>query len=383
MSVENPPHLDKVDYGTGVYFDDILGIAGTTYPVGTPSVPSNSAANTKTIADALNLRDIHVHGVFTVPDTMEHYCWYGAEHEDITDQINLNSKDVDGSNITGLIVTGTQAGTGFLTLVSCVLNALLDFQGRARFCDLYGSTIRLKNAGIADFLFCNSIHGALTVTVQAPTRASFKEMSGNLILTAQNGGTCLVRGFKGTLEIDAMTLGTLSVYANGADITINADCTGGTINIYGSATITDNSVIGCTVNDYSEQDDRAEQTAELIAADLTLVTAFGSGTLADTAEQTLCSLDAIGGTKKDVKVTVYLAGATAANIQERWYLTSVAAPATFVLKHPENAAHNPGAAAVLTREFGDLPEGLQLQFRIDSAGNDDALEYEVELSYLE
>lgn len=119
-----------------------------------------------------------------------------------------------------------------------------------------------------------------------------------------------------------------------------------------------------------------------IAADMALVTAFGSGVLADTAEQTLCSLDAVGGTKKDVKVTIYLDAATTGNIEECWYLTSRAAPDTFVKKFPINAGHNPGAACVLTREFGDVPEGLQLQFRIDSAGDDHLVNYEVELSYL-
>ena len=121
---------------------------------------------------------------------------------------------------------------------------------------------------------------------------------------------------------------------------------------------------------------------EYIAADMILTSAFGSGVLADTGEKTLCSLDAIGGTKKDVKITVYLDAATTGNIEECWYLTSIAAPGTFVKKFPILTAHNPGAACVLTREFGDVPEGLQLQFRIDSAGDDDEVNYESELTYL-
>jgi len=203
------------------------------------------------------------------------------------------------------------------------------------------------------------------------------------ILTVQTAGAAYVRDFSGYLEIDEMTGGTIDIVMSGGTVTINADCTAGTINIYGSATITNNA-IGAVVNDYTEQDDRDEQTVELITADMALVTAFGSGALAGAgAEATLCSLDAVGGTKKDVKVTVYLDAAVAGNITERWYLTSIAAPAVFVLKLPENAAHAPGAACVLTREFGDLPEGLQLQFRIHSVGNDVGVNYEVALSYLE
>ncbi len=117
------------------------------------------------------------------------------------------------------------------------------------------------------------------------------------------------------------------------------------------------------------------------AKELALIEAFSSGALANGAEATLAALDAIGGAKKDVKVTVYLDAATAGNIEEAWYLTSVVAPVTFVKKFPINALHNPGAAAVLQREFGDLPGGLQLEFRIDSAGNDLGVNYEVEMTY--
>lgn len=367
-----------------IYFDSVTGVPGTTWPIGTPGVPSDVIADVITLCTRYNILNVSVEGTLTLLVTMQHYCFFGNYHVGVVDVVDLNGQDVDNSRFEGLVITGAQAGAGYATYIDCVLYAMTGFRGLAENCSLHTSlAVATGDTDYADFDHCTSLHGTATVTIASPDRVSFKDFSGSMILTAQAAGIVLLRGFKGCLEIDAMVGGTLDIHADSADITINADCTAGTINIYGSATITDNSVIGCTVNDYTEQDDRAEQTAELIAKDMTLVPAFGSGTLADTAEQTLCSLDAIGGTKKDVKVTVYLAGATVGNIQERWYMTSVAAPATFVLKHPENAAHNPGAAAVLTREFGDLPEGLQLQFRIDSAGNDDALEYEVELSYLE
>ncbi|GAI70679.1 unnamed protein product, partial [marine sediment metagenome] len=75
---------------------------------------------------------------------------------------------------------------------------------------------------------------------------------GGMILTLQTGGSALVRGISGYLEVDEMTGGTLDIYADAAEIQINADCTGGTINIYGNARVTDNS--GATVvNDYSKE----------------------------------------------------------------------------------------------------------------------------------
>ena len=128
--------------------------------------------------------------------------------------------------------------------------------------------------------------------------------------------------------------------------------------------------------------DIAGQTADLIAADMSLVTAFSTGALANIAEATLCALDAISGTKKDVKVTVYLNAATVGNIEECWYVTSIAAPLVFRKKYPVSVPHNPAVACILTREFGDLAEGLELQFRINSAGNDVGVNYECELTYL-
>jgi len=383
--------IGSLNYGDRVYFDSVTGVAGIEWPVGTPQLPSDVIADVITILTARYLHTIEIHGGLTLAATMNHYCFIGHEHEAAGDILNLGGQDVDDSHFERLTITGVQGGAGLATFTDCLFVATIPipmsgFRGWAKNCALFGGlgiALATGNADYADFDHCTSIHGVATVIIGSPDRVSFKNFSGGLILAAQVAGAALVRGIEGYLEVDEMTGGTLDIYSDTAEIQINADCTGGTINIYGSATVTDDSPIGCTVNDYTEQDDRAEQTAELIAADMALVTAFGSGSLLDSLEQTLCSLDAIGGTKKDVKVTVYLdADVVAAGIIERWYVTSLAAPATFVLKQPENAQHDPGAACVLTREFGDLPEGLQLQFRILSAGDDTGVHYECEMTYL-
>ncbi|MBA7685711.1 hypothetical protein ES703_94137 [subsurface metagenome] len=245
--VETNQYYDRVS------FNEDTGIAGTAWPVGTPQVPSNVIADIITMCAARNIHKIDVHGALTLGAAMQHYSFCGAEHEDVTDVLDLSGEDVDGSHIEGLIVTGGQGGAGFLTLVRCIANAITNFQGRMNFCSFWGGvTSSFKDASYIDLVDCESIYGAVTITVQAPTRASIKNWRGNLILTAQDGGVCHVRGFKGTLEIDAMTAGTLNVYANGADITINADCIGtGTINIHGNARVTDNHGAGTTVNDYT------------------------------------------------------------------------------------------------------------------------------------
>jgi len=236
-----------------IYFDSGLGVPGTTWPIGTPGVPSDVIADVITMCGARNLRTISVHGALTLGAAMKNYNFIGSLHQEAVHAIDLNGHDVDSSHIYGIIVTGAQGGTGFLSLEKVTVNALTLFAGRMRDCDFYTSTCSFRDASFINLIDCQSISGVVTITVQAPTRASIKNWRGNLILTAQDGGTCFVRGFKGTLEIDAMTAGTLSVYANGADITINADCTGGTINIYGDAEVT-GAGGGVTINKYTLQE---------------------------------------------------------------------------------------------------------------------------------
>ncbi len=242
--------LKDIHYRDRIFFDSVNGVAGTIYPVGTAGLPSNTIADVILMCAARNLKVIDVFGALALGAAMENYTFIGHRHENPAAMFDLNSQDVDDSLIEKCIVTGTQGGTGFLTLQDCLIYQITNFQGIANLCNIYDS-MSLLNAGFADLSKCNSVHSDLTITVNAPTRASFKECSGNCTFTGQTGGVLYVRGYKGTLVIDAMTLGTCSIYANGADITINNTCNGGTINIYGNARVTDNSAAGCTVNDYT------------------------------------------------------------------------------------------------------------------------------------
>lgn len=236
-----------------IYFDSVTGVPGTTWPIGTPTVPSDVIADVILMCATRNLKVIDVHGVLTLGDTMEHYTFIGHRHEAIADTLALAGQDVDESTIISCLVSGAQGGTGFLTLTNCVVYLLTDFQGIANYCDLYGSAMSLKNDGFQDLHHCNSVHSDLIITVNAPTRASFKEMAGNCQFTGQTGGDLYIRGYKGTLIINAMTGGSCDIYANGADITITGTCTGGTINIYGNARVTDGHGGTCVVTDYTKE----------------------------------------------------------------------------------------------------------------------------------
>jgi len=242
--------VETAQYGDRVYFDRIIGIAGTAWPVGTPQVPSNVIADIITICAARNIRTIQVRGPLTLGAAMQRYSFFSFKHYD--DIVDLNGQSVYNSYFEGLLITGTQGGGGFCTYKDCMLSSIVALEGLLMNCSLNGSIAVSAGAGsYSDLYHCTSVWGAVTVTVGTPSRLSFKEFSGALILTAQTGGPVYVRGISGYLEVNAMVGGTLDIYAHGAEIVINNTCNGGVINIYGNARVTDNSAAGCTVNNYT------------------------------------------------------------------------------------------------------------------------------------
>jgi len=246
--IDEEGRLRRIDYGDRVFYDSVNGIAGAIYPIGTAAMPSSVIANVITLCAAMNLHSIDVHGTLQLLAAMEHYCFLGHCHESVADVLDLNGQDVDDSRFDNCLITGAQGGANLATFIDCILYNMTGFRGMAKSCSLY--TPLAVSVGVSDFDHCTSIHGVLTVTVGAPTRLSFKNFSGGMILTLQTGGAAFVRGISGYLEVDEMTGGTLDIYADAADIQINADCTVGTINIYGNARVV-GAGGGVVINNYS------------------------------------------------------------------------------------------------------------------------------------
>lgn len=354
--------VETDQYYDRIFYDEDTGIAGTAWPVGTPQVPSDVIADIITICAARNLRTIQVHGALTLGAAMEHYNFVGYDHEDIADTLDLNGHDVDGSHISNLFVTGAQGGTGFLTLVRCVAYALTLFAGRMEDTDFYGSAFSLRDADYADIDDCHSIHSDVTITVQAPTRASIKNWEGNLILTAQDGGVCYVRGLKGDLTIDAMTLGSLDIFMNSGRVTINANCTGGTINIFGSAVVTDNS-IGAVVNDYT-LDQRAANIDTQLDGMLVQVPFYNQIDTIVNDEVILFEFDALGATIREIFIGFYLPLHVGATFTPTWRKTRPNDLVTFTTEVLPALATiiTPAANAYYSFKLGELAQGLQGRF---------------------
>ncbi|GAI28303.1 unnamed protein product, partial [marine sediment metagenome] len=174
---------------------------------------------------------------------MSHKDFFGNYHESIADVVTLAAgNDVDNTHFKGLIITGGQLGTLLATYKECLLLNMTGFRGMAENCAIYG-TLALATGGAADFSdfdACSSVHGAIIITLGAPTRFSLKQFHGKATLTGQTGGVAKVRGLDGKLVIASMTGGTLDIYSDAGEIEIQVTCTVGTINIYGNARVTNN-----------------------------------------------------------------------------------------------------------------------------------------------
>jgi len=114
-----------------------------------------------------------------------------------------------------------------------------------------------------------------------------------------------------------------------------------------------------------------EDTQEKINAALTLRQAFNTTTTTKNASITLFALDAVGGPIKDIKIEFYLAADAAATFTPAFYGTRAGDPVTFTVRNiPAIAAiATPGANARYFYEFGDLGEGMQMEFRVAQDNN--------------
>jgi len=222
---------DNLPFDEMVYYDDQNGSPGTDYPVGTPLTPSNDEASTKLIAIARKLRKISVYGSvgnFEVPSVMNGYEFVGHGQYSAGDTVDFNSKDVDGCIFRFMNVTGTQAGVGWVSLYNCEVINVIGLEALMR--DTLIQQCTLRSGATIDALNCGSFQGAATIDLGDPNIVN-------------------LYGWKGDLILAGLTAGTVNIYSLGGNISIGGSCVGGVINIYGSASVIDNSAVGCVVTD--------------------------------------------------------------------------------------------------------------------------------------
>lgn len=215
-------------YGGYIWVDTIRGSAGITpFENGTSTNSVDNWANALTLANALLIFQFKISGgsLIVLSGSTQNYVLQGHGYD-----LDLNGQDISGCHISEANVSGIASGT-----------SLAHFHH----CDIYTCTIPSSN--IHDGLLL----GTITLASSGNYYLSNNMTNGNFILDFNSLGSCKVnfKRFSGSVEIINMTAtDTLEIHGTGSMV-INANCSGGTIDIYDKMLVDNNG--SATVNNYA------------------------------------------------------------------------------------------------------------------------------------
>jgi len=296
--------VKEVNFDDMVFVDDLLGVNSTAYPYGTPTHPTSSPENAVIIATARNLKKIYVKGSHNLLGALSGYEVYGAiEYTSIV----VNGQDISGTTFHNVSLGDTcVGGGGHIEAYESYLSDFEDFYGEFFNCMLR-NTLLIHNAQNTTFHNCFTDVGGftldMTTAVHAISKTEFYHFSGEMTITDLTGGA---------IKISSST---------GAEITIAASCTGGSIYIYGNANITDNSGAGCTVTHYDligrtkgldDVHDDVGHVFDIVNAILTLTETGGVVSTSGAAEVDVYINNAPAGVYKPLILKIWFTNQTAA-----------------------------------------------------------------------
>ena len=207
-----------------VYVDLANGSAGTVKGVnGTSTNKSSVLADARAIADQETIRRFDIEGG-TAFSLDQSYTDWVFDHVSAS-FIDLNSQDVTGAVFLRSGITGVGTNTGLTSFEICGLTNVTIGRMSAIECAFEG-TLTLANTGQHLALRCSQNGSAVPVL----------DVNGDGI--TETG--MQLSDYKGTLDIRGMTSVDTVVITGDAHVSINADCTGGTITYAGDVKITDN-----------------------------------------------------------------------------------------------------------------------------------------------
>jgi len=232
--INEAERLKRMSFSGKVYVND-GGVAGTTFPLGTPTNPVSNIADALTIAATRNIRHFHIYGTFgAITETLSGYWIEGHVGPLGAPFLTLAAGVANvGTTFNRCMITGAANGWAVYEN-NCLLTNLTGVQGLIQNGNLNG-TIKL-GSGITNFDRCATIGGPITLDIDDIA-----------------AGSCIMHNIIGTVTLANLdTAGTIKIYSgDGANITIANTCIAGIVNIYGNCNVTDNSGAGCTVNDYT------------------------------------------------------------------------------------------------------------------------------------
>lgn len=251
-------------YDGGWVWFDTAGAAGTTsYVNGTVLNPNSSMANSRTIANALNLKGFRIvnGSTVTLDQGYNGFTFFGYKWT-----LALANRAIDNSYFKGAAsVTGLSSGTAYRFEDCGIGNVTVD-PGTFTGCALNG-TVTIGTAGTFTFDQCYSEAAAGGDT--------------NIDFGAAVGATNIAfRHFAGSLAVANMKAGDVLVFAGTGKLTLAASCTAGTVYIRGLIELVNNGS-GQTITDtsrYNEDQNVTNVTGNVAGSVGSVTGAVGSVT---------------------------------------------------------------------------------------------------------
>jgi len=220
-------------YDGAVHIDTVSGVAGRDLGFhGTTTNPVDNVSDARALADLLGVRAYHLEPGTSITLVSEHKNW---EFMGPNATVDLGSQDVDRAFFQYCRVTGTctiSAPFAFPTCYDCNLNSLITPLIVAIRCSCRDVTMSTASQ-FHTFADCNGGETGAAVhdhTFAATCEAQFLRWSGQLSLKSMAAG-CIAH-----------------VEGTSVELTIDATCSGGVVNIAGNVHLTDNSGGAVTIN---------------------------------------------------------------------------------------------------------------------------------------
>jgi hypothetical protein len=218
----------NLDYGGEIQVNPLLGLAGTTYPIGTLAQPVNNISDALTLSNQLGIFKLKIYGDVIVDQNLNNFVVVGG---------NFNSSvTIDGVNVSGT------------TFERCVIKGEYDGNIRAYECELEDGVFGLGG----QFNYCG-INGS--IFAKPNTESRFIDCYTNglnpIDLHMNVDSKVRMRGYTGAVNIyDCQSGSTLNIAFVVGQAYILTGNTGGDITLLGTASF-DNQSSGTTVNTVS------------------------------------------------------------------------------------------------------------------------------------
>lgn len=216
--------IEQSSYGGGVTINQVTGVAGTTYPIGTERMPSNNWTDAKAIADARGFDRFFVEGTWTVgaTDIISELYFYGdgATFNITKTKMVLTAGCVtSGTHYHDMRVEGTQGGES--NYHNCVIGALTNAHCYYDDCKMVGPVQFAAAIGSTHTTDVNDCRSGINEYVV--------DMNGSQLKQVYSNFRGHVRFTNGTHAGSVIRL-----VDHAGRVTIDPSCTAGTFEIIGA-----------------------------------------------------------------------------------------------------------------------------------------------------